>query len=83
MAFDWLESDVPAALRTQGAAKFKAQQEDEVRVRAGLLRRLGYSKSYAESRCLRNLAWAFEGAGKAPLTQAEVKALVAAAFKGS
>lgn len=83
MAFDWLESDVPATLRNQGAAKFKAQQEDEVRARAGLLRRLGYPKSYAESRCLRNLAWAFEGAGKAPLTQAEVKALVAAAYKGS
>lgn len=83
MAFDWLESDVPASVRAQGAAKFKAQQEDEVRGRASLLRRLGYPKSYAEFRCLRNQAWAFEGGGRAPLTQAEVKALVAGAYKGT
>lgn len=81
MTFDWMQSHVPASVIAAGGAKFKVQTVSEIRERAGLLRRLGHSKAYAELRCRRNLMWAYEAAGKAPLTDTEVKALVAEAYK--
>jgi hypothetical protein len=83
MPFDWLKSDVPASVLAQGAAKFKAQQQDEVRGRAALLRRLGYPRAFAETRCLHNQTWAFEAVGRAPLSGADIKALVAEAYRGA
>lgn len=81
MSFDWMQAHVPASVVAAGGAKFKAQAATEIRERAALLRRLGHSKAYAELRCRRNLTWAFEVTGKPPLTDAEVRALVAEAYK--
>jgi hypothetical protein len=79
--FDWLQSRVPPAVAGRGAAARKRMTEDEVRTRAGLLRRLGRDQAQATRRCLANLAWGYEGAGKRPLTDAEVKAIVAAVYR--
>jgi len=81
MAFDWWNADVPNTVRSTGTEKHRAMHIDEVRQRAGLLRRLGYEQSFAAWRCQRNLAWGFEMAGKAPLTDADVKKIVAEVFK--
>lgn len=81
MPFDWMSAKVPPEIAANGAARFRAGLVAEIRERAALLRRLGHSRAYAELRCRRNVAWAFEAAGKSPVTDAEVKTLVAEAYK--
>lgn len=81
MPFDWLQSPAPAVIASRGGAARKRMTEDEVRARAGLLRRLGRDQAQATRRCLANLAWGYELAGKRPLTDNEVKALVAAVYR--
>jgi hypothetical protein len=81
MPFDWLNSKVPAEIVAQGADKFRAQQESEIRERSALLRRLGHSRAYTELRVRRNVAWAFENAGKSPLSDTQIKALVGEIYK--
>ncbi|MCA9541807.1 MAG: hypothetical protein KC620_23080 [Myxococcales bacterium] len=72
MAFDWMHVDHPP--RPEAA---RAQAERTLRAQARLLRRLGHTPAYTLSRCRANLAWEYEVAGKPPLTDAEVEALVA------
>lgn len=81
MPFDWMYSPAPPHIAEAGKARFRQMSVDEITQRAQLLRRLGHSRAYAELRCRRNLTWAFEGGAKPPLTDAEVKALVAEAYK--
>lgn len=81
MPFDWLVPDVPASVRARGPERLKAQHTDEVRVRAALLRRLGYDEAFATWRCQRNLAWGYERAGEAPLTAAQVAEVVAEVYR--
>ena len=81
MAFDWMSSPVPTHIHESGAARFKAMQAQDVRERAALLRRLGHSRAYAEFRCRRNVAWAFEVAGKSLLSDADLKAVVGEVYR--
>lgn len=82
MSFDWMQADVPATIVAGGEARFKEALAAEVRDRAALLRRLGHTRAYAELRCRRNVAWAFESGGTSPLTDDEIVALVGVAYRG-
>ncbi len=80
MPFDWLEPHVPESVRAEDPTRRRQGCENDVRVRAALLQRLGREQDAALQRCLGNLAWAYELAGSAPLTSDEVRALVAEVY---
>ncbi len=77
MPFDWLHPHVPEAVRAEDPTRLRQGCEHDVRVRAGLLQRLGRDQAYTLHRCLGNLAWGYEAAGQAPLSADEVRAVVA------
>ena len=53
----------------------------DLRTRARLLRRLGYSEAHVVHRCLGNTEWGFELSGEPPLNNDEIRELVAAVFR--
>ena len=55
--------------------------ESDVRERALLLRRLGYSQAEVVHRCMGNIAWAFSVQGKPAITPAQLRKLVAGVYK--
>ena len=77
MPFDWLTPRVPAAVRARDPERRASSAEGDVRARAALLQRLGYDQSFAVHRALGNLAWAYELGGAAPLSDDQVRAVVA------
>jgi hypothetical protein len=77
MSFDWMEVTAPAR---DGAAANKATHAQELRERAGLLHRLGYTKTAALARCKARIAWEFDGQGASPLSDREVKSIVSDVF---
>ena len=79
MSFDWMESSVPAR---DGEGASKAVHEQELRQRAGLLYRLGYTKTVALARCKARLAWEFDVQGSCPLSDRQVKAIVYEVYGG-
>jgi hypothetical protein len=81
MPFDWLDSKVPASVRERGPAARKRMHEDEIRQRAGLLRRLGHDQDTAVRRCLAHLGNGFDVIGTAPISEKEVRALVAHVYR--
>jgi hypothetical protein len=81
MAFDWLETRTSEGVRNRGSELRIAMYAEEVRLRAGLLRRLGYDADYALLRCAGNFAWSHGSAGGSPaLTKADLKRLVSEVF---
>ena len=80
MPFDWMHAELPEDVPTKAAAARPRVQAEDVRARAGLLRRLGHPEDYALHRCLGNLAWAFELRGDASLSDAEVRVIVAEVY---
>jgi hypothetical protein len=60
MPFDWYHTTLPKSLKASGAARRKAMYLEEVRSRASLMRRLGYSKEATLNRVKKNLEWGFE-----------------------
>ena len=81
MSFDYLVSKIPDQVRKRAPASNKRMHEEEIRYRAALYRRLGRDKDTAVQRCLAHLAWTYEIAGKSPVSDREVKALVEAVYK--
>ena len=77
MSFDWMEVNVSAR---DGAAANKETHAQELRERAGLLHRLGYTKTAALARCKARIAWEFDGQGTSPLSDREVKSIVGDVF---
>ncbi len=77
MSFDWMEVTGPAR---DGAIANKATHAQELRERAGLLFRLGYTKTAALARCKARIAWEFDGQGASPLSDREVKSIVNGVF---
>ncbi len=61
--FDWMQSTPPPAREHVTLSTRK----DELAARAGLLARLGYGRQHTEARLLANLAWEYEGLGKAKI----------------
>lgn len=59
MPFPWLHPDVPTEYRNAGA-KANAMYEQEIRERAALLMRLGFSKDETRERIRENVRWDFE-----------------------
>jgi hypothetical protein len=74
--FDWMDAEAPEATRDRGTEMRLATYAEEVRIRASLLKRLGYDQDYALHRCMGNIGWAYEMGGTPPLNRAEVKRLV-------
>lgn len=60
MAFDWYCSHIPENVMKTGAERRETMYLNEARFRAGLLRRLGYSKEQALDRIQRHFEWGFE-----------------------
>jgi len=60
MAFSWYEPDLPGDYLKGGKQKAAAMYEAEIRDRAALLQRLGYSKEEAKLRLRGNVRWDFE-----------------------
>ena len=75
MPFSWMDdaSDEPSTDRAQARSD---AYEEEVRERAGLLKRMGHDKATAIHRCLGNVAWAFTVQGVPPLTPAQIRKIV-------
>lgn len=77
MPFDWMNAD----RRPRGGTRTrKSMYEQEVRSRAALLRRLGYTKADARRRCSESLAEEFASFAASPLLKKEVDALIAEVY---
>jgi len=55
----------------------------EIRDRASLLRRLGYSKADAVHRCLGNIAWSHSVAGTPALSPTQIRKIVSEVYAGA
>jgi hypothetical protein len=82
MPFCWMDEATELA-STGGQTSRAETTEHEVRDRASLLRRLGYSQAEAVHRCLGNVAWAFSVHGKPAITPARLRKLVASVYSPS
>ena len=81
MDFDWMDYQLPADIVQRNAEGRVRQQRAEARLRAGLLRRLGYDQAHALHRVLGNQAWAWEMMpGKPAVPAADLKASVVEAY---
>ena len=81
MDFDWMNYELPQDIQQRNAERRQAQAKADARVRAGLLRRLGYDADYAKHRVLGNQEWAWELVpGKPAASKTELEAEVAWAF---
>jgi|MDTA01.1.fsa_nt_gb hypothetical protein len=79
MPFCWMdENDAQEAKGNEQSRK--AATTSELRERAALMRRLGYSKSDAVHRCMGNLAWAFSVSGQPAVTPAMVRKIVSEVY---
>lgn len=76
MSFDWMQTDIPDAVQARGGESRVAMVVDEVRERAALLKRLGYSQDHALRRCQGNVDWSYAVAGKAAISKADIKRIV-------
>jgi len=79
MPFCWMDEQTPPV----DADSQSDATTHEVRDRAGLLRRLGYSKSDAVHRCLGNVAWAHSVAGTPALSPTQIRKIVGEVYAGS
>lgn len=77
--FPWLVTAIPATATAQFAPRNLEVRRREMSDRAGLLRRLGYSKADVLSRLLGYQSWEYEPFHTSPLAT-EVTALVEAVF---
>ena len=77
--FPWLSAKVPPIISAHAGARNLEIRRREITDRAGLLRRLGYSRNEVLSRLSSYLDWEYEPFHKSPLA-AEITALVDAVF---
>ncbi len=77
MSFDWME---PTSVEGDGAAVLKEKLVEEFRQRAGLLRRLGYTKTETLARCKSRMSWEYEFQGDGPISDREMGALVKSVY---
>ncbi len=77
--FPWLSSKVPPHICAHSGTRNLEVRRREITDRAGLLRRLGYSRNDVLSRLSSYLDWEYEPFHKSPLA-AEITALVDAVF---
>ena len=82
MPFSWMEEKSDPAPKSSAEGS-KEATETELKERAALMRRLGYSKADALHRCLGNLAWAYSVAGTPDLSPARVRKLVGEVYAGA
>ena len=82
MPFCWMDENTDSG-PNDGQVSRVETTENEVRNRAALLRRLGYSRTEAVHRCLGNVAWAFSVQGKPAITPARLRKLVASVYDPS
>lgn len=75
MTFPWYQPDVPPRFAS-AASKATVVYEQELRERAALLMRLGYSKEAAKTRLRGNVRWDFELQRAAAPHLAKVDAIV-------
>jgi hypothetical protein len=81
MEFDWMEYKLPTDVIQRNAVSRARQVRDDARVRAKLLRRLGYDQEFATQRVLGNSAWACELLPNGKIASDEdLRAAVAEAF---
>lgn len=81
MEFDWMTAELPREIIARNAESRVAMAKDDVRLRASLLRRLGYDAAYAKHRLLGNQRWAYELVpGASGLSEKELMAEVDAAY---
>jgi hypothetical protein len=67
MSFSWLSAHVPASVKKTFPAAFLAMHRREIAERAGLLRRLGYTREQALRRCQAYDVWEYEPFHASPL----------------
>jgi hypothetical protein len=81
MPFCWMDESAERKSADEGPHCARAA-EIEIKERAQLFCRLGYSKSDAVHRCLGNVAWAYSVSGTPALSPAKIRKLVASAYSG-
>ena len=81
MDFDWMHYELPDDIVARNAERLEQMHRDEVRVRAGLLRRLGHDRDYAAHRCLGNQLWAYEVACSPPIEPEDIRGEVDWTYK--
>ena len=79
MPFCWMDEQTPPA---DGGSQADATAH-ELRERAGLLRRLGYSKSDAVHRCPGNVAWAHSLSGTPALSPTQIRKIIGEVYAGA
>ena len=78
MPFCWMDENSEAA----GAGKQVESVIAEIQDKAGLLRRLGYSKADTIHRCLGNVAWAHSHAGKPAVSPSQIRKIIGEIYSG-
>lgn len=80
MEFDWMTAWRPADAGERAVRGRKAMAEGEVKARARLMHNLGWDRKRAARRIAANVRWEYEIAGKSPLSDARVKAIIEEVF---
>ena len=80
MPFCWMDEESGAVAETTKKAEAAI---NEIRERAGLLRRLGYTKADAVHRCLGNVAWAHSVSGTPALSPSQIRKTVGEVYAGA
>ncbi len=80
MPFDWLEPRVGQVVRRREAARTLEAHRRDVRDRAAILMRLGWSAADARERCRRALEWEHDLA-PAPAVLSELDTLIAGVYE--
>lgn len=74
--FDWMEPQIPDAVRARSADARTTMYAREVRQQASLLKGLGWDRTYALLRCQGNRAWGDAGGVTPALTTEDIIAIV-------
>ncbi len=81
MDFDWMNVELPQDILERNAEHRADAAKQDVRVKASLLRRLGYDAAYAKHRALGNQRWSWELVpGATAISEKQLREEVKAAF---
>ncbi len=81
MDFDWMNAELNQAIHQRNAERGMVQAIADLRLQAGLLRRLGFDATYATHRLLGDHRWTRELIpGPAPLTEDQIRQAVVDAY---
>ena len=83
MPFEWMHPTIPVQVQARNPVSRARVADEELRDRAGLLARLGYSEAVIARRLRSRIAWGYELRGACPVDDARVEAIAGSAVHKS